>query len=186
MNVVSFLMIVLLGVSLISLSFLVAEQLKEMHSRVTARESLKEITSYIASVVVDAYEQAQKSSLKSDVKPIVNLSIELPKKVGGERYYIQFGGRYYTITGIASLGNSQSIGTGDVFVGVDKVVGSTESGLSQAYASLPYVLMGGGIIDSYTNEHYIAIFRPENPEIEAIASYNNISSSNSTTITLVY
>ena len=91
MNTITFLMLVLLGISLVSLSFFVFENLKESQAKVSARESLNEITSYVASVVVDAYEQANKNFFTSETQPVVNISINLPRKVGGKRYYVKLG-----------------------------------------------------------------------------------------------
>ncbi|RLF60107.1 MAG: hypothetical protein DRN25_03285 [Thermoplasmata archaeon] len=186
MNVISFLVITLLGISIIALSFTVFEHAKASHSQIAAKESLKDITSYIANVVVDAFEQANKSKKVSDSEPVINVSILLPKKVGGKRYFVEFGGRYFSIGAEATFRGSRSLGIGSVFAGVDKVVASTEDGKISAYSPLPYPLVGGGIIDSITPQHYIAIFRPASSEIEAVASYRGNEYSNYTTLILMY
>ncbi|RLG58671.1 MAG: hypothetical protein DRN88_00140 [Candidatus Hydrothermarchaeota archaeon] len=151
MNTITFLMLVLLGISLVSLSFFVFENLKESQAKVSARESLNEITSYVASVVVDAYEQANKNFFTSETQPVVNISINLPRKVGGKRYYVKLEGDNMTVVG--------NFATTNISSGIEKIFAETADGVVQSYSFLPYNLTGGGEIDSFGTAHYVQIFR---------------------------
>ncbi len=95
-------------------------------------EDLKEVTAYTSSLVVSLYGQAKKASFVSDTTPIVNVSLNLPKRIGGQ---------YYTVT-----------------VDGDTVTAVTDDGNS-ASSKLPYGLNATGEIDSKSSTHFIVIYK---------------------------
>ncbi len=132
MTTVTFLITVLIGLAIVSSSYIFFSAMSDSMADASSIENLREVTAYTSSSIVSLYEQAKKGSFISTTVPVVNMSLNIPKRILGQ---------YYTIT-----------------VENDTVTAVTDDGNS-ASSKLPYSVNSTGEIDSKSSTHVILIYR---------------------------